>query len=125
METKYPYPVKSYIAFRHDPLMGYPDPDRLKQIFDNLDLLVSITFTWRETAWYADVVLPISPYLERESLIEDFADKGMVYLTDKPIYQRGKGHDRRRVAIARCSAVEWSFFVVERYQFFCVTIPFF
>jgi len=148
METEDPYPVKSYIAFRHDPLMGYPDPDRLKQIFDNLDLLVSITFTWCETAWYADVVLPMSPYLERESLlatknyltpyffmrrraleprfdtradweifsglakrmgvkelaydsiediwnfqldgtgirIEDFADKGMVYLTEQPIY---------------------------------------
>jgi thiosulfate reductase/polysulfide reductase chain A len=69
METEDPYPVKSYIAFRHDPLMGYPDPDRLKQIFDNLDLLVSITFTWCETAWYADVVLPMSPYLERESLL--------------------------------------------------------
>jgi len=69
METQAPYPVKSYIAFRHDPLMGYPDPDHLKQIFDNLDLLVSITFTWCDTAWYADVVLPLSPYLERESLL--------------------------------------------------------
>jgi thiosulfate reductase/polysulfide reductase chain A len=69
METGEPYPVKSYIAFRHDPLMGYPDPERLKEIFDHLDLLVSITFTWCDTAWYADVVLPMSPYLERECLI--------------------------------------------------------
>lgn len=69
METEDPYPVKSYIAFRHDPLMGYPDPDRLKRIFDRLDLLVSITFTWCDTAWYADVVLPMSPYLERESIL--------------------------------------------------------
>lgn len=69
METEDPYPVKSYIAFRHDPLMGYPDPERLKQIFDNLDLLVSVTFSWCDTAWYADVVLPMSPYLERESLL--------------------------------------------------------
>ncbi|MBS3732412.1 MAG: molybdopterin-dependent oxidoreductase [Desulfobacterales bacterium] len=69
METQDPYPVKAYIAFRHDPLMGYPEPDRMKQIFDNLDLLVSVTFTWCDTAWYADVVLPMSPYLERESLL--------------------------------------------------------
>jgi len=69
METEEPYPVKGYIAFRHDPLMGYPDPGRLKQIFDRLDLLVSITFTWCDTAWYADVVLPMSPYLERESIL--------------------------------------------------------
>lgn len=69
METEDPYPVKAYIAFRHDPLMGFPEPDRLRQIFDNLDLLVSITFTWCDTAWYADVVLPMSPYLERETII--------------------------------------------------------
>ena len=69
METNDPYPVKAYIAYRHDPLMGYPDPDRLKQIWDNLDLLVSVTFSWSDTAWYSDVVLPLSPYLERESII--------------------------------------------------------
>lgn len=76
METGDPYPVKAYIAFRHDPLMGYPEPDRLKEIFDNLDLLVSITFTWCDTAWYADVVLPMSPYLERENVL---AAKNFLY----------------------------------------------
>ncbi|WP_373497788.1 molybdopterin-dependent oxidoreductase [Desulfococcus sp.] len=69
METGDPYPVKAYIAYRHDPLMGFPDPDRLKQIFDNLDLMVSVTFSWSDTAWYSDVVLPLSPYLERESIV--------------------------------------------------------
>lgn len=69
METQDPYPVKAYIAYRHDPLMGYPDPDRLKKKWENLDLLVSVTFSWSDTAWHSDVVLPLSPYLERESII--------------------------------------------------------
>jgi thiosulfate reductase/polysulfide reductase chain A len=69
METQDPYPIKAYIAYRHDPLMGYPEPDRLRKIFDNLDLLVSVTFSWSDTAWHSDVVLPLSPYLERESII--------------------------------------------------------
>ncbi len=69
METNEPYPVKAYIAYRHDPLMGFPDPDRLKRIFDRLDLLVAVTFSWSDTAWFADVVLPLSTYLERDSLI--------------------------------------------------------
>lgn len=69
MESGEPYPVKAYIAYRHDPLMAYPDPDRLKKMWDNLDLLISVTFTWSDTAWYSDVVLPLSPYLERESII--------------------------------------------------------
>ena len=69
MDTDDPYPVKAYIAYRHDPLMGFPDPDRLKQIFAKLDLLVSVTFSWSDTAWFSDVVLPLSPYLERESIL--------------------------------------------------------
>ncbi|MCP4022338.1 MAG: molybdopterin-dependent oxidoreductase [Desulfobacteraceae bacterium] len=69
MEKEDPYPVKGYIAYRHDPLMGYPEPERLKQMWDNLDLLVSVTFSWSDTAWYSDVVLPMSPYLEKESII--------------------------------------------------------
>ena len=69
METGDPYPVKAYLCFRHDPLMGFPEPERLKAMFDHLDLLVSITFTWSDTAWYSDVVLPLSMYLERGSAI--------------------------------------------------------
>lgn len=69
IESQDPYPVKAYIAYRHDPLMGFPDPDRLREIFNNLDLLVSVTFSWSDTAWFSDVVLPLSPYLERESVI--------------------------------------------------------
>ena len=69
METEDPYPLKAYIAYRHDPLMGYPEPERLKRIWANLDLLVAVTFSWSDTAWFADVVLPLSPYLERESIL--------------------------------------------------------
>ena len=69
IETQDPYPVKAYIAYRHDPLMGYPEPERLQKKWDNLDLLVSVTFSWSDTAWYSDVVLPLSTYLERESII--------------------------------------------------------
>jgi len=69
VETGDPYPVKAYIAFRHDPLMAYPDPIALRRILDKLDALISITFTWSDTAWHSDVILPLSPYLERESII--------------------------------------------------------
>lgn len=64
-----PYPVKGYIAYRHDPLMGFPDPERLKAIFSKLDFLVSVTFSWSDIAWFSDVILPLSTYLEKESII--------------------------------------------------------
>ena len=67
--TGEPYPIKAYICHRHDPLMAFPDTKDVKSFWDNLDLLVSVTFTWSDTAWNADVVLPLSPYLERESTI--------------------------------------------------------
>ncbi|MFZ5425661.1 MAG: molybdopterin-dependent oxidoreductase [Thermodesulfobacteriota bacterium] len=64
-----PYPVTAYIAYRHDPLMAMPDPDAIKRVWEKLDLLVSVTFSWSDTAWHSDVVLPLSPYLSRESII--------------------------------------------------------
>ena len=67
--TGEPYPIKAYIAQRHDPLMAFPDSAALKKVWDNLDLLVSVTFSWSDTAWYSDVVLPLSMYLERDSII--------------------------------------------------------
>jgi thiosulfate reductase/polysulfide reductase chain A len=69
IETGEPYPLKAYIAYRHDPMMGFPEPERLKAVLGKLDLLVSVTFSWSDTAWLSDVVLPLSPYLERESIL--------------------------------------------------------
>jgi thiosulfate reductase / polysulfide reductase chain A len=69
IENEDPYPLKAYLAYRHDPLMAFPDPEALKKIFRKLELLVSVTFSWSDTAWFSDVVLPLSPYLERESIL--------------------------------------------------------
>lgn len=69
MEKEDPYPVKAWIAMRHDPLSGMPDPKRQKQSFDHCDLLVSIDTHYSEFGWFADVILPESTYLERESTI--------------------------------------------------------
>jgi len=64
-----PYPVKAYIAFRHDPLLSLPDPETQKKAFDKLDLLVAIDANYSETGWYADVLLPSATYLEKSSVL--------------------------------------------------------
>ncbi|MDR1857219.1 MAG: molybdopterin-dependent oxidoreductase [Desulfovibrio sp.] len=69
MESGRPYPLKACIAWRHDPLQSLPDPAAVKRALAALDLFVSVTFSWSDTAWHADVVLPLSPYLSRESII--------------------------------------------------------
>ena len=68
-ESETPYPVKAYIVNRHDPLMAFPDMEDVKAMWKNIELIVAPTFSWSDTAWYADVVLPISPYLERDEII--------------------------------------------------------
>ncbi len=60
-----PYPVKAYIVMRHDPLASLPDPDAMREAFKKLDLLVSVDINYSETAWFSDVILPESTYLER------------------------------------------------------------
>jgi len=67
--NKDPYPIKAYIAFRHDPLLALPDPEAQKKAFDKLDLLISIDANYSETAWYADVLLPSATYLEKSSVL--------------------------------------------------------
>ena len=62
-------PIKSYIAWRHDPIQSMPDPAAVKACLDNLDLLVAVSFSWSEVSHYADVVLPLSTYLTRESIV--------------------------------------------------------
>ncbi|MBI5521766.1 MAG: molybdopterin-dependent oxidoreductase [Desulfarculus sp.] len=69
METADPYALKAYIAWQHDPLGAHPEPGKLQQAFANLDLLVCVTSSWSATAWQADVILPLSSYLERESIV--------------------------------------------------------
>jgi thiosulfate reductase/polysulfide reductase chain A len=64
-----PYPIKAYIAQRHDPLMAFPDRDDVKAKWKDIELLVAVTFSWSDTAWNSDVVLPISPYLERDEIL--------------------------------------------------------
>jgi len=64
-----PYPLKAYIAMKHDPLTSMPDPETQKKILENLELLVSVTFSWSDTAWHSDVVLPMHMFLEQDSLI--------------------------------------------------------
>ena len=69
IDTGKPYPVKAYIAHRHNPLIALPDPKEQKRILDKLDLLVAVEVNYSETAWYADVILPESTFFERDSIL--------------------------------------------------------
>ena len=65
-----PYPVKALINYRFDPLMSIPDTNLTKRALDKLDLIVTIDINYSDVAWYSDVILPESTYLERTDCIQ-------------------------------------------------------
>lgn len=65
-----PYPIKALIAYRFDPLMSIPDTNQTKKALDKLDLILAIDINYSDIAWYSDVILPESTYLERTDSIQ-------------------------------------------------------
>jgi len=65
-----PYPIKALISNRFDPLMSIPDNNLTKQALDKLDLIVTIDINFSDIAWYSDVILPESIYLERLDCVQ-------------------------------------------------------
>jgi thiosulfate reductase/polysulfide reductase chain A len=62
-------PISSLICYRTDPLAVFPDPTHTRELLQKLETIICITDSWSETAWMADLVLPLSAFLERESII--------------------------------------------------------
>ena len=65
-----PYPIKALIAYRFEPLMSIPDTNLTKKALEKLDLIVAIDINYSDIAWFADVILPESTYLERTDCIQ-------------------------------------------------------
>ncbi len=69
-----PYPIKALIAYHFDPLMSISDTNQTKRALDKLDLFVTIDINYSDIAWYSDVILPESTYLERTDCIMQMND---------------------------------------------------
>jgi len=65
-----PYPIKAAIFNRFEPLQSIPNTEATRRALDKLDLIVAIDVNFSEIAWYADVILPESIYLERADSIQ-------------------------------------------------------
>ncbi|MGA9756248.1 MAG: molybdopterin-dependent oxidoreductase [Desulfobaccales bacterium] len=65
-----PYPIKALIINRFEPLQSIPGSATTRKALDKLDLIVTIDVNFSEIAWYSDVILPESIYLERGDSIQ-------------------------------------------------------
>ncbi len=84
-----PYPLKALIAYRLDPLMSIADTTQTKRALDKLDLVVTIDINYSDIAWYSDVILPESTYLERTDCIQQMDGlKPQMFLRKKAVEPR-------------------------------------
>ncbi|SFM40251.1 molybdopterin-dependent oxidoreductase [Thermodesulforhabdus norvegica] len=65
-----PYPIKAFIVNRFEPLHSIPDRKLMERALEKLDLIVTVDVRWSDIAWYSDIVLPESTFLERTDCVQ-------------------------------------------------------
>ena len=65
-----PYPIKAAFITNSGFLTTYPNKNKiLNDVLPNLDLVVVADFVMTDTAKYADIVLPVTSWFEREDIV--------------------------------------------------------
>jgi len=67
-----PYPVRGWMIYKQNPMQILPDRRRTEAMFRKMDFVAAIDIVPSDSAWFADVILPESIYLERTDPIEEF-----------------------------------------------------
>jgi len=70
--TGQPYPIKALIINGSNAAVTWPDTGKVRQAFEQLELLVVMDMFMNETAQLADVLLPTASFLE-STVLKDYA----------------------------------------------------
>ncbi|MAU08324.1 MAG: transcriptional initiation protein Tat [Anaerolineaceae bacterium] len=60
-----PYQAHGWFISRQNPVMSLPDRAKTLQAFEKMDFIATVDIFLNDTAWFSDVVLPETSYLER------------------------------------------------------------
>ena len=80
-----PYPVKAWMIYKQDPMSAIPEQEKTLQMLRQMDFVGVIDIQMSDTAWYADVILPESTYLERLDPVEMLGGIRPVVLYRQPV----------------------------------------
>jgi thiosulfate reductase/polysulfide reductase chain A len=80
-----PYPVKGWMVYKQDPVNGIPEQEKTLQMLRQMDFVCVIDVQMSDTAWYADVILPESTYLERLDPVQMMPGIRPVILYRQPV----------------------------------------
>jgi len=78
--TQKPYPVKALIVQAGNPVLAWPNSNKVKEALSKLELLVVSDLFMTETAKLADIFLPAATFLERE-ILKDYGFNGLPLVT--------------------------------------------
>jgi thiosulfate reductase/polysulfide reductase chain A len=72
IEKKTAYPVRAMFTYKQNPMLAVPNTAKTHQLFEGMDLVVTIDTMPSDTVIMSDVVLPEATYLEREDPVRSF-----------------------------------------------------
>jgi thiosulfate reductase/polysulfide reductase chain A len=85
-----PYQAHGWFIARQNPILAIPDRNKTLQAFNKMDFIATVDIILNDTAWYSDVVLPESSYLERYDPL--LPVDGKAYLRQPVIEPQGDTH---------------------------------
>ncbi len=65
-----PYPVKGWFVYKTNPMATAPERKKTREMIDALDFMVVADIAMSDTAWMADLVLPMPSALERQDPVQ-------------------------------------------------------
>ena len=74
-----PYPLRAVIT-SNNPMMAWPNQDRVRAAFKQLDLMVHIDLFMNETSHFADYVLPAATGIEKGEISRAAEDRRIVWI---------------------------------------------
>ena len=78
--TGSPYPIKALILQASNPLLTWPNSNKVKRALEKLELLVVSDLLMTETSQLADILLPVHSFLEKEFL-KEYSFEGLPLIT--------------------------------------------
>jgi len=74
--TEKPYPIKGLLVAGSNPILTWPNTNKVIKAFNKLELVVVVDIFMTDTAMLADIVLPGTTFLERQDL-RDYRNRGV------------------------------------------------
>ncbi|MBI4334343.1 MAG: molybdopterin-dependent oxidoreductase [Chloroflexi bacterium] len=83
--TGKPYPIKAMIVSASNPLLTWPESEKVRRALESLDFLVVMDMFMTETARLADIVLPAASFAERLNVVDMYRlVPGLPYVMLRP-----------------------------------------